>query len=239
MNLPENMLEGKLIRRYKRFLAEIELPDGKIVTAHVPNTGRMTQVSQPGSLIMISRAENLSRKLKYTLELVKVAGNWVDVNTFRTNRIVEEALKKDRIRELSGFIVNREYRFGESRFDFMLKNRNAGADVLVEVKNVSMLCGTNAACFPDAPTVRGRKHLKGLIDATKQGFRAVIFFLVQRREAEFFIPAEQVDPEYSKLLVKAMKVGVESVAYLTQVSPIEVHLDLSIPVFTHPENLSR
>jgi sugar fermentation stimulation protein A len=216
MQLPGPLLSGKLVRRYKRFFAEVELDDGTIVTAHTPNTGSMKQCAVPGYPVLISRADDPKRKLKYTLELIRVNKRWVDTHTQRTNRIVEEALRSDWIDGLKGYQVTPEYRFGESRIDFYLEK---GVErILLEVKNVTLCCNETLACFPDAVTTRGQKHLRELLAAKEQGFRAIIFFLVQRSEAEAFSPADDIDPQYGRLLREVTAQGVEAVAYKTEVT---------------------
>jgi len=219
VKLPEPLLEGRLLRRYKRFLADVELVDGIVVTAHTPNTGSMKQCAVPGHRVLISESDNPARKLRYTLELIGVNGYWVDTHTHRTNRVVEEGLRGGAIAELSGYAVTPEHRFGESRIDFLLEKD--GGRALVEVKNVTLCCDPNVACFPDAVTTRGQKHLRELLAARRLGYRAVIFFLVQRGEAEAFTPADEIDPEYGRLLREVVAEGVEVLAYRSVVSPEE------------------
>ena len=196
------------MKRYKRFLADVSLEDGDIVTAHTPNTGSMMQCSVPGSKVLLSQSDNPSRKLRHTLELVRVKGRWVDINTHRTNRVVEEGLRKGLIEELSGYSVRPEYVFHESRVDFLLTK--GSVKILMEVKNVSLLCDKEIACFPDAVTARGHKHLKDLTMALNHGYKSVIFFLVQRGEATRFGPADYIDPEYGRLLREAVSRALRS-----------------------------
>ncbi len=228
MKLPAPLLEGLLVRRYKRFLADIELADGTLVTAHTPNTGSMKQCAVPGYRVLISQSDNPKRKLKYTLELIEVNGHWVDTHTHRTNRVVEEGLRQGWIAELEGYQVTPECRFGASRIDFLLEK---GEDkVLVEVKNVTLTCEAPKACFPDAVTTRGQKHLRELMEAKAKGYRAVIFFLVQRGEANSFGPADDIDPEYGRLLREAVAQGVEALAYRSQVSVEANRIGERLPV---------
>lgn len=219
MNLPSPLFTGRLLRRYQRFLADVELDDGRIVTAHTPNTGSMLQCAIPGHRVLISASDNPLRKLPWTLELIEVNGHWVDTHTHRTNRVVEEGLRLGLIPELVGYCVTPEYRFGDSRLDFFLER--GGERVLVEVKNVTLCCAPTVACFPDAVTVRGQKHLRELMRARQQGCRAVIFFLVQRGEARAFTPADDIDPEYGRLLREVVSAGVEVLAYRSCVTPQE------------------
>jgi len=228
MKLPAPLLEGVLVKRYKRFFADVELPDGTIVTAHTPNTGSMKQCAIPGYRVLISEADDPKRKLKYTLELIRVGDFWVDTHTQRTNRVVEEALRSGWIDGLTGYRVTPEFKFGDSRIDFHLENDHE--KVLVEVKNVTLIEGDSTASFPDAVTTRGQKHLRELLDAKQQGYRAVIFFLVQRGEATEFSPADDIDPEYGRLLRKVVAGGVEALAYKTVVTPTENRVQQKLPV---------
>ena len=228
MKLPCPLLEGILLRRYKRFFTDIELLDGTVVIAHTPNTGSMKQCAMAGHKVLISKSDDPKRKLKYTLELIKVGAYWVDTHTQRTNRVVEEALRNGWIESLGGFKVTPEYKFGDSRIDFYLEKANSR--VLVEVKNVTLCCDEMTACFPDAVTTRGQKHLRELLSAKQQGYRAVIFFLIQRSEATEFSPADDIDPEYGRLLREVVAGGVEAMAYKTIVTPQENRVGEQIPV---------
>lgn len=222
MQLPSPLMPGRLLRRYQRFLADVELADGRVVTAHTPNTGSMRQCAVPGNAVLLSRSDNPKRKLAWSWELVRVADGWVDINTHRANRVVEEGLRQGAVAGLTGYTVTPEYRFGASRLDFHLAK--ADAQALVEVKNVTLCCGPKVACFPDAVTVRGQKHLRELVAAAEAGWRAVIFFLIQRGEAEAFAPADDIDTEYGRLLRWAAGAGVEILAYRTIVTHQAVRL---------------
>ncbi len=228
MKLPAPLIEGRLVRRYQRFLADVELADGSLVTAHTPNTGSMRQCAVVGHRVLISQADNPQRKLKFTLELIEVNGCWVDTHTHRTNRVVEEGLRQGWIAELEGYEVTPEHRFGNSRIDFLLEKGDQ--KVLVEVKNVTLICSPQVACFPDAVTVRGQKHLRELMAARSEGYRAVIFFLVQRGEATAFSPADAIDPEYGRLLRQAAAEGVEVLAYRSRVSVMDNRVAERLPV---------
>ena len=205
MELPQPLIEGRLVRRYKRFLADVELNDGTLVTAHTPNTGSMNQCAVPGQTVLLSKSDNPKRKLAWSWELVQINNRWVDINTHRANRVVEEALRSNSIHELQNYTVRPEFPFSHSRIDFMLEG--AGEKVLLEVKNVTLCCRPGVACFPDAVTTRGQKHLRDLMEAKQDGWRAVIFFLVQRSEAEAFTPADEVDVKYGELLREAVTPG--------------------------------
>lgn len=228
MKLPAPLIEGRLVRRYQRFLADVELADGSVVTAHTPNTGSMQQCAVPGHRVLISPATNPARKLRYTLELIHVNGHWVDTHTHRTNRVVEEGLRGGAIAELAGYKVTPEVKFGASRLDFGLEKD--GERGFVEVKNVTLCCDGSVACFPDAVSERGQKHLRELLLARQQGCRAVIFFLVQRGEATAFTAADHIDPVYGRLLREVTAQGVEVLAYKSVVSPTENRIGKRIPV---------
>jgi sugar fermentation stimulation protein A len=228
VRLPFPLLEGRLVRRYKRFLADVELADGTIVTAHTPNTGSMLQCAVAGHDVLISRADNPARKLAWTLELIRVNGHWVDTHTHRTNRVVEEALRGGVIHGLAGYEVIPEYRVGESRLDFLL--RRGEERVFAEVKNVTLTDGGHIACFPDAVTERGRRHLNALQGAVHQGHRGVIFFLVQRGEAKAFRPADHIDPAYGRTLREVVSQGVEVIACRSLVTPEENRVGETLPV---------
>jgi len=228
MVLPQPLVAGRLVRRYKRFLADIELEDGSLVTAHTPNTGSMQQCAVPGQQVLLSKSDNPKRKLVWSWELVRVNEHWVDINTHRANRVVEEALRNNVLRCFQNYSVRPEFPFAESRIDFMLEGANE--KVLLEVKNVTLCCQPGVACFPDAVTKRGQKHLRDLMLAKEQGWRAVIFFLVQRGDAQTFSPADEIDAEYGRLLREAVSCGVEALAYRTRVSPESSKVDQQIPI---------
>jgi len=228
MQLPQPLLEGRLLRRYQRFLAEVELQDGRMVTAHTPNTGSMRQCAMPGHRVLLSASSNPARKLAYTWELVDINGYWVDVNTQRANRVVEEALRTGTIEAFAGGSVRPEFAWGISRFDFLVERE--AEKTLLEVKNVTLCCSENMASFPDAVTERGQKHLRELLRAKGEGWRTAVLFLVQRGEAESFTPADAIDPEYGRLLRAAVHGGVEALAYRTLVTPAAVVLDRPLPV---------
>ena len=228
MELPQPLIEGRLVRRYKRFLADVELNDGTLVTAHTPNTGSMNQCAVPGQTVLLSKSDNPKRKLAWSWELVQINNRWVDINTHRANRVVEEALRSNSIPEFQNYTVRPEFPFAHSRIDFMLEGSEE--KVLLEVKNVTLCCQPEVACFPDAVTTRGQKHLRDLMEAKHDGWRAVIFFLVQRSEAEAFTPADHIDPEYGELLRAAVNSGVEALAYRTVVSPRESRIGEKISV---------
>ena len=223
MKLPTPLLPGRLVRRYKRFLADIELPHEDVVTAHCPNSGSMKGCNIPGSPVLFSESKNPKRKLKYTWELVKVNGVWVGINTSHPNKLVKEAVEEGIITELSGYsTIRTEVPYSNnSRIDLLLENSTEKC--YVEVKNVTLI-ENGVAKFPDAVTIRGQKHLRDLMQMVREGSRSVIFFVVHREDAVSFAPADDIDPEYGRLLRIAAQAGVEVVAYQTRIRPPEVAL---------------
>jgi len=219
MKYEEPLVLGTLIRRYKRFLADIRMPDGEVVIAHVPNTGSMIGTREPGSPVAISHHDSPTRKLAWTLELIQVDGCWVGVNTSATNRIVEEAVLNRRMGPLMGYPnIRREVAYGQrSRIDLLLSD----VDRLcyVEVKNVTYRVGRRAL-FPDAVTERGARHLEELERMVDEGHRGVILFLVNRDDCSSMGPAREIDPHYGAVLDRVLSRGVEALAY-------RVHNDLA------------
>ncbi len=214
------LIPGTLIRRYKRFLADVRLDDGTEVTAHCPNSGKMTACCEPGRPVWISRHDNPRRKLKYTWELIEMPDSLVGVNTNVPNRLVADAIAAGAAPELSGYeTVRREVKVGEhSRIDIRLDGPER-PPCFVEVKNCTLV-ENGVAAFPDAVTVRGLKHLHELRILAATGARSVIFFLIQRMDANRFRPADEVDPAYGAGLREVLENGVEALAY-------DVHIDLS------------
>ncbi|MDX1810545.1 MAG: DNA/RNA nuclease SfsA, partial [Gammaproteobacteria bacterium] len=176
--------EGKLVRRYKRFLADIELPDGEILTVHTPNTGSMLGCAEPGSRVWIYKSNNPKRKYAYSWELVEdLQGNLIGIHTGRVNALVSEAIANKTIGELSAYTniqQEKKYKDTSTRFDLLLTGDNV-VDCYVEIKNVTAR-ENNIAIFPDAVSERGRKHLEVLQDVVKQGLRAVMFYCIQRED---------------------------------------------------------
>lgn len=214
------LIPGVLKKRYKRFLADIELESGQIVTAHCPNTGPMTGVCAIEAPVMLSHHPTGKRKLPYTWELIQVAGVWVGVNTAQPNRIVECGLSEGWFPELQGFeTCKREAPYGEqkSRIDFLLTYPN-GKLAYVEVKNTTW-CKGSTALFPDTVTTRGQKHLQELMLMAQQGHRAVMLYFIHRGDCTHFAPGDSKDPEYGKLLRQAAEAGVEILPYCFEIDP--------------------
>lgn len=235
MKFSQTLLEGRLIKRYKRFLLDVELDDGKIITAHTSNTGAMAGCSAPGSRVWLSRSDNPKRKYPHTWEIVEVSsGVLCGINTLRSNHLVAEAIESGAIAELRAYeTLRREVNYGweRSRIDLLLEDVESGnkPPCYVEVKNVT-LEKQGAAYFPDAVTVRGAKHLRELMVMVEGGSRAVVFFCVQRSDCFEFRPADDIDSEYGLLLREAMKVGVEAIAYQAEIRVEEIRLVKRIPV---------
>ena len=213
MYLLPPLTNGKIVNRYKRFLADVQLNDGRTVTAHCPNTGSMTNCWKPGAPVQLSYSENPKRKLPWTLERVDMGHGWVGVNTARVNHIIATAVRLQRIPHLMGYKQMRGEPAFEieghprSRFDLLL-TAGVAANAYVEVKNTTLLAD-KAVSFPDAVTERGRKHLELLQQAVKLGFRGIIVYAVNRPEGDYFEPAWDVDPEYGHTLERVVAGGVE------------------------------
>jgi sugar fermentation stimulation protein A len=218
MQWPSPLVPGRLLRRYKRFLADVALQDGTTVTAHCANTGSMLGCDRPGSAVLLSEASNPARKLRYTWELVRVGPTWVGINTARANAIVAEAVTGGRIPELAGHTgLRREVPYGKnSRVDLLLAG--GPGPTYVEVKNTTLADGRTAR-FPDAVTERGRKHMGELARMVRAGNRAAVVFLVHRDDARLFCPADDIDPAYGKALRGAAKAGVMVLPYGASAGP--------------------
>jgi len=228
MIFPEPLLPAILLRRYKRFLADVRLENGQEITVHCPNSGSMLGCSEPGSPVMLSRAANPKRKYAHTLEMVRVGENWIGVNTGLTNSLVREALVAGVFPEAGNFTtIKPEIRVGRSRLDFRLSG--AETDCYLEIKNCS-LAENGVALFPDAVTERGTRHLQELLTLHRAGYRAGIIFCVQRWDAEIFSPAAAIDPLYARTLAEVVGQGVMALACRARVSPNAIRIDVRLPV---------
>lgn len=220
MVIAEPLIEGTLISRYKRFLMDLRLPDGRVVTVHCPNSGSMEGCLLEGAPVLASEARNPERKLKYTAEAIRLPTGWVGLNTHRTNLLVGEALRARAVPELAAYSeVKAEVPYGRnSRIDFLLTGAGL-PPCYVEVKNTTWPSPDGGTGFPDAVTERGLKHLGELRRTVREGCRAVMFYLVNREDGAFFRPAYEKDPVYSRALERAAKAGVEVIARRTLFSP--------------------
>ncbi|MEA3274388.1 MAG: DNA/RNA nuclease SfsA [Pseudomonadota bacterium] len=233
MRLPP-LTRGRILRRYKRFLADVELAGGELVTAHVPNTGSMKSCWEFGAPVELSYSDNPRRKLAWTLERVDMGSGWVGVHTGRTNSVMAEGIASGRIPSLAGYrALRREVSFAPAgyprgRIDIGLFDGSA-ADALVEVKNVTLLDG-DRLCFPDAVSERARKHLDLLHCAVGQGRRGVILFAVNRPEADRFAPAWSIDPAYSTRLIEVAAAGVEVLAVRVRHTEQGLEVGESLPL---------
>jgi len=223
------LIKGTLINRYKRFLADVELADSKIVTAHCANSGKMTECCLPGQTVWLSYHDNPKRKLKYTWELIQMPSSLVGVNTQVPNRLVSMSIKSGAVKELAGYDnIQQEVKPGKnSRLDILLTKKNSN-QCFVEVKNCTLVKNQTAQ-FPDTVTKRGLKHLVEMQKLTASGSRCVMFYLIQRTDADVFKPADSIDPEYGKELRKAVKNGVEILAYDAVIDLKAIWLNRRIP----------
>jgi sugar fermentation stimulation protein A len=223
------LIGGRLVRRYKRFLADVILDDGQAVTAHCSDSGRMTGCSQPGQPVFLSCQDNPKRKLKYRWELIEMPTSLVGVNTMVPNRLVADALRVRGIPALEAYeeVTGEVPVHSRSRLDLKLAGRGL-PDCYIEIKNCTLV-QEGVAMFPDAPTTRGQKHLRELELLKRRGFRAIIFFLVQRMDAVSFVPADPIDPEYGRRLRRAVDNGVEIMVYDTEIDLKGIRLRNRLP----------
>ncbi len=237
MQFPDPLLRGTLVKRYKRFLADVALdsdPDA-IVTAHCANPGSMLGLNAPGSEVWLSPARNPDRKLRYTWELIRFDDRLVGINTAHPNKLVEEAIHAAKIPELDGYDqVRREVRYGKnSRIDLLLES-DGRPDCYVEVKNVTLkrdpLGETGAAEFPDSVTKRGAKHLVEMTDMVAAGARAVMVYVVQRQDCDHFTLADDIDPAYGEAFAAARATGVEAICYTCNISTDGIHIGAPLPI---------
>jgi len=226
------LIPGKLIKRYKRFLADVQLEDGQEVTAHCPNTGSMKNCAEPGSRVWLKDSRNPKRKYPLGWELVEVEDRYLaSINTGRANALIKEAIENGVISQLQGYSeIRREVKYGEnSRIDLLLKG-DGKPQVWVEIKNVTLLEDDGWGSFPDAVTTRGAKHLKELMHKVEQGDRAAMVFCVPHTGIQKVRPADQIDPEYGRLLREANAAGVEVMAYATSIDEQSIIIDKELPV---------
>lgn len=221
---------GIITNRYKRFLADITLDSGEEITAHIANTGSMKTCWEPGWKALLTHYPNSDRKLKYSVEMLHNGETWIGVNTSASNKIVEEALIHKKIRGLTSYLnIKREYKVGKSRIDFFLSGSKKYPDYFLEVKNVTLKGDAKKVLFPDSISERGQKHLEELTQLALQGYKAGIFFLVQREDVDKFRPAKLIDPRYDELLKIAKKSGVDIHVYQCHLNTTGVEVSHRIP----------
>ncbi len=234
MKFSTPLLKARLVKRYKRFLADAILENGDEITAHCANPGAMLGLKDPDMTIWLSESNNPKRKLKYSWELVQVEDydkpSLVGINTAHPNKLVEEAILGGKIKELDGYgALKREVKYGKnSRIDILLSDENK-ADCYVEVKNVHLMREQGLAEFPDSVTTRGAKHLRELSDMVAEGHRSVLVFLIQRDDADNMTIAKDIDPAYAEAMDEALKAGVEILAYSCDLSINGIEVTKSIP----------
>ncbi len=227
MEFNKQLVHGRLLIRYKRFLADVLLDDGSRVTAHCTNTGSMKSCLEEGAEVYLTPVDDPKRKTRFTLEMIRIAGEWVGINTSHPNALAFQWVEEGLIPGLEGlFELRREVKWEDSRFD--LYGEGQGRGCFIEVKNVSLREG-NRALFPDAVTTRGRKHLNTLIRVKQAGMRAVMLYVVQRMDVSLFSPARDIDPDYANALDNALKRGVEIFVAQAKVSPEGITFHKMLP----------
>ncbi len=226
------LFEGRLKKRYKRFLADVELPGGELVTAHCANTGAMTGCKPDNARVWLSRSELKTRKYPYTWELVELENQALAcINTGMTNRVAREAIEQGKILELAGFDdCQSEVPYGKEKSRIDLLTRYREQNCFIEVKHVTLKLDSGEAAFPDAVTSRGQKHLRELIEQVELGHRAVMLFIIMRTDVDLLTPAATIDPVYADLLGQASNRGVEILAYKTAITTRGIEVTGSMPV---------
>ncbi|MCD6165417.1 DNA/RNA nuclease SfsA [bacterium] len=247
MKLPQLLISGILLKRYKRFLADIHLSTGEVITAHCPNSGRLSGLSTPGNPVQVWKSSNPRRRLLYTWEMVRVNSIWVGINTNRSTALAVEAIENGIITQLQGYggiqtevrlEADNRFRQGDlaacpvreaysARLDLRLFGNTP--DCFVEIKNVTLV-EDGIAYFPDGVTVRGSKHVIELERAVAKGYKGVILFVVQREDAVVLRPADHIDSRFAQTLRQACSNGVQAIAYKASVSPGEIVIVREIPV---------
>ena len=230
MKFTKRLIKGKFIKRYKRFFADIKLNNKEIITAHCPNTGSMMGLLDTNNDVWVSKNDDPKRKLKFTLEMIKVKNNLVGVNTHFANKIVYHGLSNNLFNEFKKpDSIKPEFFFNkETRFDFLVQKKYQ--KILIEVKNVTLFRNKQIAEFPDAITSRGTKHLKTLIDAIKKGYKSYIIFLIQIQRMEYFKIAKDIDKEYYQNYLIAKKFGVNFLAYRCKIDPKQIKIEKKLQI---------
>ena len=234
MKFSNKLIKAKFVKRYKRFFSDHILEDGKLVTAHCPNTGAMTGVAKEGITSWLSPSNNPKRKLKWTWELTQENNTIVGVNTHSPNKIIQEAINNNEIKELLNYkTLKREVSYGSnSRIDIFLQDEKK-KDCYVEIKNVHLSREKGIAEFPDGITSRGTKHLKELAHVAQSGCRAVMIYLIQRNDCNLFKIAKDIDKEYAKEFINALNVGVEVICIDTILNTNGISIGKNIQLLKH------
>lgn len=230
------LVQGRLLRRYKRFLADVELASGEIITAHCPNTGAMTGCAEPGSRVWLSVSDSKTRKYPHTWELVETANGLACVHSASANRVVEEAFREGRIPGFAPYPeIRREVKYGTgSRADLLLEGE--GGRVFVEVKSVTLCREGGQGVFPDAVSERGRKHIRELQEIVGPGTRAILFFCVYHCGVNRVSAAGDIDPKYRDALGEALEAGLEVLAWGADISPAGIELARPLPFSLDPQS---
>ena len=225
MRFINSLIKGKLVKRYKRFFVDIDV-NNKVLVAHCPNTGSMMGLLNKGNQVWVTPHDDPNRKLKYTLEMIKVNKRIIGVNTHRANKIVKHALENKLINEFKSIKnIKPEFKFSnDTRFDFLCDKN------IIEVKNVTLARQNKLAEFPDAPTVRGIKHLKMLIKSIKKGFKPFVLFLTQIQDIDNFKIAKDIDKNYFENYIEAKKAGVKFLAYRCTLNSKEIKVEKKIKI---------
>lgn len=235
MRFPSPLIRGRLVKRYKRFLADVILDTGEALTAVCPNTGSMRGLTTPGATIWLSESDSPTRKYRHTWEMIETdlgkGPTVVGINTGHPNALVAEAIAARRVKALAGYPNRRrEVKYGvNSRIDLLLEDPKRGL-CYVEVKNVHLMRAEGVAEFPDSVTERGAKHLHEMSEMVRQGHRAMMVFLIQRQDARQFALATDIDPAYAAAFAQARAAGVEAIALRCRMSPEEIAVDRPVPI---------
>lgn len=222
MKFVDELIPCTLIRRYKRFLADVQMPDGSVITVHCPNPGAMLGLDAPGSRAWISDSRNPARKLRHTLEIVEADGTLVGINTNLPNRLAREAMENGLVPLRPGATILAEQKYGEnSRIDFLISEEDR-SPCFIEVKNVHLVRRRGLHEFPDCKTARGTKHLGELIRQVEAGNRAMMLYIIQRWDGARFSIASDLDPAYARAFADAKGAGVEMLALKCRITPEEI-----------------
>lgn len=227
MQFTQDLTEGTLVKRYKRFLADVKLHNDEVITSHCPNSGSMITCIEENAPVLLSYSSNPSRKTPFTWELIQLNGGWVCINTQHANTVAFEALQNGTILSLSGFsLIKREVTFGDSRFDIYAERGEE--KWFIEVKSVTLNLNGEAS-FPDSVTTRGQKHLHTLAEAKAQGYHTAMLYVVMRSDVHFFRPAKEIDPVYAAALREVADQGVEVFVVGTTITPQGITIDRELP----------